>query len=224
METLPLLVKEVRAKIQEQITRREFVVKIVTSQIHIEELKNKGKKGSGKLKKVILNDFPYTDDSGRCWSWKIDLERHIPGLSTSNKTVDVALAIMRKKRLEVYLIELKSELDDHELTDILGKFQDSISRFYFLLLLNDSNDHKNFPNNLRIQFKGVVFYNGKGDAHQTEKIHQIFKNKTQSGKLECETLLGKDKIPVTFCSKNFDKTTGLIEISFNDIVNKLKQT
>lgn len=144
METLPLLVKEIRAKIQKQLTYRSFVVKITTDKIQIEELKNKGK-GAGKLKKVILNDFPYTDNEGKGWSWKIDLERNIPGLSTSNKTVDVALAILQQKRLEVYLVELKSEINDHELTDILGKFQDSISRFYFLLLLNDSHDHKNFP-------------------------------------------------------------------------------
>jgi hypothetical protein len=222
METLPLLVKEIRAKIQEQLTRRAFVVTITTDKIQIEELKNKGK-GAGKLKKVILNNFPYTDEFPRGWSWKIELEKNVPGLSTSNKTVDVALAILRKKRLDVYLVELKSEINDHELTDILGKFQDSISRFYFLLLLNDSHDHKNFPPNLRIQFKGVIFYNGKGEAHKNERIHQIFKNKTQAGKLECETILGKDKIPIKFCSKNFDKTTGLLEINFNDILTELKQ-
>jgi hypothetical protein len=123
METLPLLVKEIRAKIQEQLTRRAFVVTITTDKIQIEELKNKGK-GAGKLKKVILNNFPYTDEFPRGWSWKIELEKNVPGLSTSNKTVDVALAILRKKRLDVYLVELKSEINDHELTDILGKFQD----------------------------------------------------------------------------------------------------
>jgi len=222
METLPLLVKQIRVQIQQQLTRRAFVVKITTDKIQIEELKNKGK-GAGKLKKVIVNDFPYTDDSGRSWSWKINLEKNVPGLSTANKTVDVALAILRKNRLDVYLVELKSEIDDHELTDILGKFQDSISRFYFLLLLNDSSDHKNFPPNLRIQFKGIVFYNGKGEAHQNERIHQIFNHETQAGKLECETLLGKDKIPIKFVANNFDKTTGLIEISFKDILTALKQ-
>jgi hypothetical protein len=64
METMPLLVKEIRAKIQEQLTRRAFVIKITTDKIQIEEPKNKGK-GAGKLKKVILNDFPYTDESGK---------------------------------------------------------------------------------------------------------------------------------------------------------------
>jgi len=155
MELQPRLVKTIRAKLQERLTRGYFVVKITTDTIEIEEPKNREKQG--KLQKVIINDFPCTDDE--YWSWRINLEKKILGLSTSDKTVDIALAILQiqKQRLDVYLIELKSRIDDHELNSILEQFQGSISRFYFLLSLNENNDHKNFPK-LKIQFKGIVFY------------------------------------------------------------------
>lgn len=221
-----LFVTNIRQKLQKELKENGFVLEITTDTVEIEELKNRGK--PGKLQKVIINDFPYTDDD--YWSWRINLEHKILGLATADKTVDIALAILQKQkqRLDVYLIELKSQIDDQELNSILQQFQGSISRFYFLLLFNDRFDHKNFPK-LKIQFKGIVFYNGKqkladNNPNKDDSIHRIFKDKKQeqAGKIECDTILGRDKIPIKFFCQNFDKQEGIIEMSFNEIIEKIR--
>jgi hypothetical protein len=215
-----MLVKDIRAKLQNTLKRQHFVVEITTDTIEIEEPKNFGKKGA--LEKVIINNFPYNDYQR---NWRINLEKEILGLSSSENKTEVALALLQKNYLNVYLIELKSRIDDKQLEKIITKFRDSISRFYFLLSLNDSNDHKPFPE-LNIRFKSIIFYNGneKLDANYpykngNDRIRQIFKdkNKKQTGIMECETVLGPYKIPVQFFSKGFDKGSGYLNINFNDI-------
>jgi hypothetical protein len=172
---------------------------------------------------VRIKAIPYEE----YFIWRVNLEHEVQGLSRiENRTVEIALALIKKRKkdfLNVYLIELKSRIDDKYLADILKKLSDSISRFYFLLSLNDSNDHKQFSN-LQIRFIGIVFYNGKEKLdkkhpNKADKIHLIFNDKSQGqkGLVECETLLGKHKIPIKFCAKNFEKESSSIEISFSEI-------
>ncbi len=221
-EPSPLTIKFVRDNLLNKLTKHRFVIKIVEATVEIEELKNAGgKKKEGTLQKVVINNFPCTDYNNYR-SWRINLENEVTGLSTSNRTVEAALAILnlREKCLNVYLIELKSTINDKVLDAVYKKILASISRFYFLLLLNDHNQFRDYT----IQFKGVVFYNGGKNLDATytyrnggDKILQIFKNSGQAGTMKCQTVLGEHQIPVKFFSNNFDKKKGSIEISFDEI-------
>lgn len=215
-----MLVKDIRKELPKKLGSSpcHFVKPMVSEMTEIEESKNRG--DAGTLQKVIIYDIPINDDSYKIW--RINLENEVQGLSSSNRTGETALAVVKvgkKTYLDVYLIELKSQIKDkrHDLRNILKKFGDSISRFYFLLSLNDNDDHKAFPN-LEIRFIGLVFYNGKAQLEpnypdQNDEIHKIFKNNQQTGMLLCETILDRQKIPVKFI-KNFDEQTGSIKISF----------
>jgi hypothetical protein len=215
-----MLVKNIRKELQKKLGTSpcHFVTPIVSEMTEIEESKNRG--DAGTLQKVIIYDIPINDDSYKIW--RINLENEVQGLSSSNRTGETALAVVKvgkKAYLDVYLIELKSQIKDkrHDLRNILKKFGDSISRFYFLLSLNENDDHKAFPN-LEIRFNGLVFYNGKAQLEsnypdKNDEIHQIFKNDQQTGMLLCETILDRQKIPIKFI-KNFDEQTGSIKISF----------
>jgi hypothetical protein len=193
-----MYVKEIRQKLQRKLADElhKFVVKIETDEIEIIEEKNRS---AGQLQKVTIKGIPCDEYT----IWRINLEHEVQGLSRiENRTVEIALAFIEKRKtdfLTVNLIELKSRIDDKYLAEIIKKLGDSISRFYFLLSLNDSNDHKAFPN-LQIRFMGVVFYNGKEKLDKNhpsseDKIHKNFKDKSQGQKslLECGTLLGKYK-------------------------------
>lgn len=150
----------------------------------------------------------------------------------AGRTVDLILSLIDDNCLQVYLIELKSRIDDRYLDDIIKKFEESISRFYFLLLLNESSSHKQFSD-LKISFKGVVFYNGKQkcsdkeklnpstfEERQIQRIHQIFKDEQnqRKGVLKCQSILTKQLIPIQFYAKGFEN--GEIRVKFADIAMK----
>ncbi len=190
----------------------EFVVKVDGDEIEIIESKNQGKNRKGTLGRVIIHGIPALD-----FIWQINVEKNVSGLSPieGSKTVDSVLALIDNGILQVYLIELKSKINDSNLLTTVEKLEDSINRFYFLLLLND---HKQFQN-LTVSFKGVIFYNGEeASFDEDDKIHRIFKDKQnqQTGSLECTTILEDGKnIPIQFYAKGFKD--GEIRVSFDEI-------
>ncbi|KHD05751.1 hypothetical protein PN36_18970 [Candidatus Thiomargarita nelsonii] len=223
-----MLVSQIRYELQKELGKKPdaFVVEITTDRIEIVERKNVGKRKSGVLKKVIINNIPC--DNSAYHIWRINLENKVQGFSPlgeGNKTVDIALAFVKgkkiKKFLNVFLIELKSEIKDILLEETLKKFEDSISRFYFLLSINDHDSYEEFKG-LKIRFAGIVFYNGRGSATQDDRIHAVFNKTAQKGLLECQTLLGKLKIPLKFF-KNFESQTGTIQIRFEEMEKEINQ-
>lgn len=140
-----------------------------------------------------------------------------------SKTVDSVLALVDKDKwiLRVYLIELKSQINDRILLTTVEKLEDSINRFYFLLLLNDHKDfpHKDLPKDLKVSFKGVVFYNGEEELKEDcpdkdDQIHKIFKDK--AGSLACNTILEDgENIPIQFYAQGFKD--GEIRVEFTKI-------
>jgi hypothetical protein len=107
--------------------------------------------------------------------WRINLEKEIKGISTANKTGEIALAILKDKYLNVYIIELKSTIKDKTLKEIQGKIEDSISRFYFLLSLNSDKDHERFKN-LKIRFIALIFSQPPKDKNITSTTDSNFEN------------------------------------------------
>jgi hypothetical protein len=77
--------------------------------------------------------------------------------------------------LNVYIIELKSTIRDKALREIRGKIEDSISRFYFLLSLNNDTEHEKFKD-LKIRFIALIF-------SQPPKEKNISSDKTANVKL-----------------------------------------
>lgn len=229
MEMKDLRLKDLRQPLLEKLGQYEFVVKIDDDEIEITESERKHEqdKAGTLTKKVIIHSIPFHEHI-----WRINVEKKVPGLSVAGRTVDLILSLVDDNCLRVYLIELKSRIDDEQLADIIKKLQESISRFYFLLLLNDSNSHKQFPD-LKISFKGVIFYNGNQkfsdkekpspstfEGQQIQRIHQIFKDEQnqRKGVLKCESILTRQSIPIQFYAKGFKD--GEIRVSFADIAMK----
>lgn len=80
--------------------------------IEIEE-RNK----TAKLKQVKITKLDYTNEKFKVEKiWRVNLEKQIPGISTTGKTTEVALLVLQKHlesnsyRLNIILIELKSSL------------------------------------------------------------------------------------------------------------------
>lgn len=229
MEMKDLHLKDLRQPLLEKLGQYEFVVKIDDDEIEIieSERKHEQDKAGTLTKKVIIHSIPSPEHI-----WRINVEKKVPGLSVAGRTVDLILSLIDDNCLQVYLIELKSRIDDRYLDDIIKKFEESISRFYFLLLLNESSSHKQFSD-LKISFKGVVFYNGKQkcsakenlspstfEERQIQRIHQIFKDEQnqRKGVLKCQSILTKQLIPIQFYAKGFEN--GEIRVKFADIAMK----
>lgn len=222
-----MLVKEIRSRLQTQLDIDHLVEKIEDREIDIEE---HGKNAT--FKKLTITHLPY--ETSRIW--RINLEKEIKGLSTANKTGEIALAILKEKFLNVYMIELKSTIKDRILKEIQGKIEDSISRFYFLLSLNSDKDNDRFKN-LKIRFIALIFSQRPKDknitsttapnfadiySHKFENIHKIFRE--GGGQLKCVTILDQDlRVPLKFFCEGFDKTTGSMKVSFNDLEREVKK-
>jgi hypothetical protein len=222
-----MLVKDIRSRLQTQLDINHLVEKIEGREIDIEE---HGKNAA--FKKLTITHLP--SETSRIW--RINLEKEIKGLSTANKTGEIALAILKNNFLNVYIIELKSTIKDHTLKQIQAKIEDSISRFYFLLSLNSDKDHERFKN-LKIRFIALIFSQPPKDknitsttdpnfakiyGHQFENIHKIFRER--GGQLKCVTILDQDlRVPLKFFCEGFDKTTGSMKISFNNIEKEVKK-
>ncbi|MBP0016452.1 MAG: hypothetical protein J7647_02710 [Cyanobacteria bacterium SBLK] len=170
----------IRQKFYKFLREQEIIIELcdfsngcndLNEPIEIEEKKNrnKNKKNTTKLQKVIIADRNCILDSQPDIEriWRIELEKEIKGLEgfkTEAKTTEIALLILKKRRtkegtrkytLYIILIELKTTLTIKEslesrsrkikdkagdLGSIANKFRCSMNRMYMLLTLND---HRN---------------------------------------------------------------------------------
>jgi len=208
------------------LKKEKFLHWVEKDSIRIEEIKNRGKKG--KLQELIIKDIPY--DKNGIDIWQFNLEKEVRGISPiANKTVETALACFEDGKLTVFLIEMKSSIREkgnkRTLVELKEKIEDSISRFYFLLLLflydpeilkEKGIDFDEFKKS-KTKFKGIVLYNNsKIDEHidKSEKIYKAFKGDKKP--IECEPVLGRQKIHLRF-HKNPNKNQESFEISFDKL-------
>lgn len=214
--------KEIRQNLLEKLGGKpiDFIKKIEESTIEVIETKNQSLPNT--LQKVIIKDIPHDQEAYIC-IWRINLEREISGLASISgaKTPEIALVVFKNSAegclLDVYLIELKSKLGDKELEKCSQKMKDSINRFYFLMVLLDKYQTEDFQN-AEVRFAGLIFYNGQ-DAVSSSRFSEMAKvlfSSNQIGKIEINSILQKDKIPIQFF-KNFDSTTQSITVSFQDL-------
>ncbi|OBQ30887.1 MAG: hypothetical protein AN483_02960 [Aphanizomenon flos-aquae MDT14a] len=210
-----------RDELHKALVKEEFIVEIPVTEDEIIEIKEKT--APVKLKKVFIQKLNYSDDKSKVEKiWKIDLEKDIPGISTSSGTPECAILVLQKYessyRLKILLIELKSSIDDEKLEKIRNKFSCAMSRIYMLLVLNNHlNLTKGYSEEeIYIDFKGILFYiknNLKGEYDR--EFHEIF-NHDSSGSLTCKTILNdQDKIKVKFFCWQDEKT-----ISLQDLLSK----
>ncbi|NES02274.1 MAG: hypothetical protein F6K22_05130 [Okeania sp. SIO2F4] len=128
------------------------------------------------LKLVKITELSYVDQKSKVEKiWRVNLEKQIPGISTSGKTTEVALLVLQKYlesdtyRLNIILIELKSSLQSRKtksgkilsssLEEIQEKFWDTMNRMYMLLTLNNhGNENRSYSHaSIHIDFKAGVF-------------------------------------------------------------------
>jgi hypothetical protein len=209
------------------LTRENFLHLVQEDSIKIEEAKNKG--SEGKLIEIIIKNIPYNKDSINIWQF--NLEKEVKGISpiANSRTVETALAYFNDSLLTVFLIEMKSSIQEknnkHSLSELIGKIEDSISRFYFLLLFflyspsilrEKGIDFDKFKNS-KTKFKGIVFYNKSKLEHidESERIYKVFKG--EESLIECEPVLGRQKIPLKFYQNTGDNKESF-EINFGELL------
>jgi len=219
-------ITEIRKKLQTRLKDKgvNFIKLICDDSIDIIETQNVG---TGKLEKVIITGLQNPKFK---YVWKIPLENKVKGFTTGDQTTEVALLIWPKDEntLYVYLIEMKTCLGNKRgleneyviLKDIIGKFSDTISRIYHLLLINDEKNCEG----LALCFIGVIFFNtNKIKDNDGTKIYQILKGKDKIGWMECQTFLEeKEKMPIIFY-ENPGPNTSTIEVDIENLLKKVEQ-
>lgn len=206
-------VRNLRDEFHQALLKQEFIVEIPIAEDEIIEITENS--SNAKLKRVCIQGLNYIDDKDKSTVeriWKINLEKPIPGISTSSKTTECAILVLQKYessyRLNILLIELKSSIDNKELEKISEKFSCAMSRVYMLLVLNNHlNPKKRYHEvEIYIDFKGILFYKTFSEKRKLEENNdsqflEIIKSDNKSGILTCETILKKqDKIKVKcFC-------------------------
>jgi len=172
-----------------------------------------------KLQQVTIQDLPTNIKI-----WQLDFEMDIIGFKPTGRTVEKVLVTLENNTLTFYMIELKSAIKHYPpqgrksvLNEILGKFQDSISRIFFLLTFDNHHDWNEFKN-FNIKFKGIVFYQKRMSPNTNEqtKIYEIINSDSKEGLVECEsTFLGIEKIQVQFFENPTNATA--FEVSFQNM-------
>ncbi|MEA5552508.1 hypothetical protein VB713_16320 [Anabaena cylindrica UHCC 0172] len=212
---VPLL----RDELHKALSQQEFIVEIPVADDEVIEITEDS--STAKLKKVCVHELNYCDEKSQVERiWKINLEKNIPGISTSSKTTECAILVLQKyessHRLNIILIELKSSIDNKELEKIEEKFSSAMSRVCMLLVLNNHLNLKQGYNEeeIYLDFKGILFYKTFSEKRKLEgdrnsQLYLILKNYNKSGILTCQTILtDQDKIKVQcFCHQDNDLET-----------------
>ncbi len=201
------------------IVPNQFITKVAEDSIIIEEEKNKG--DNNLLQKVIINNVPVNNIQ----IWLLDFEMQVKGFTPSSKTVEKVIVTLENNVLTFFMVELKNSIKHQlpnagkisTLNQINGKFDDSISRIFFLLTFNNHHDWINFKK-WKVKFKGIVFYNKQIQSGRNEKtrICEIITSNEKKGPVECNsTFLGTQKIKVKFIKNTEEKNE--LEIDFSDL-------
>ncbi|WP_016952222.1 hypothetical protein [Anabaena sp. PCC 7108] len=212
---IPLL----RDELHKALSKEEFIVEIPVTEDEIIEITEKN--ANAKLKKVSIQKLNYVDEKCQVKKiWKINLEKDIPGISTSSRTTECAILVLQKYessyRLNIILIELKSSIDNKELEKIEEKFSSAMSRVCMLLVLNNHLNPKQGYNEeeIYVDFKGILFYKifsekRKSEGENYSQLYSILHTSNKSGTLTCQTILREqDKIKVQcFCHQDNDLET-----------------
>ncbi|MFM2061546.1 MAG: hypothetical protein RLZZ507_1216 [Cyanobacteriota bacterium] len=210
-----------RDELHKALSQQEFIIEIPVSEN--ENLEITEKNTNAKLKKVRIQKLNYCDETSKVERiWKINLEKDIPGISTSSRTPECAILVLQKYessyRLNIILIELKSSIDNKALKNIEEKFSSAMSRIYMLLVLNN---HLNLKQGYKeeeiyVDFKGILFYKTfsekrKSEGENDSQLYSILYDPKKSGTLTFQTILREqDKIKVKcFCHQD----NGLEEIT-----------
>ncbi len=207
-----------RTELWNRIITTGFVEELTDDEVIIEEKKNENK--AGQLQAVHIIDVPISAKNPMSWFLNQLEDYSLQGFykQENARTVDAILVILEEKEkkgekktiLTVYLIELKSKIDEMQLADLPEKLGDSISRFLFLLSVDEKQQHENCKTT-EIKFEGIVFYNHKGvitkqaPKPDLNEIYATFHHKDQIGTTLCKTILGNEKIPLKFIMHNSDR-------------------
>ncbi|UXE60557.1 MAG: hypothetical protein KA717_34415 [Woronichinia naegeliana WA131] len=198
------------------------------------------------LKKVTINKNKTPEKYGIQNVWMVNLElmnnfnKNFPYFLLSGKTPEVALLILCRERngeihkLYVCLIEMKSNLKQDKrwscLGDVEKKFEDGMSKMYFLLTLNNHyNPLRGYENqNITVVFRGLVFYNRDDIVRPVQiqpdenergaKLLKILDEPKVSMKLTVTTVLEtEDKIEIKFF-KNTNENADEMEVRIQDLI------
>lgn len=181
------ILQELIKKITSSSSDKLFVETLVAPP-HI-EVEETGAKA--ELKKVRIENLPKQEEGNLFWL--IHLEKEIQGFNKVNgKTVEAALLHLKGTSLTAYFIELKS--NRIATYDLKEKIEDSISRLFFILLLQLWQKEPNFLE-WKVSYRYVLCFRSASDLDKkgrlsSPEIKEAIQNPGKTFSVEAETLLG----------------------------------
>lgn len=200
----------------------------------IQEKNNKT--GTTNLCEITIIDIPKSGDFYFFDRWDETATQILKnaGLKNTCKGVDGIIFYFDNSnlQLDVYLIEMKTTLDDKKIQECVEKFEQTINRLSLFVPIIIYNKNIN-PKNYKIRFKSIIFFNNKGsvksisDLSPTElsftdiykAYHNIKQNSLGKGTVMIRlnkslfTLQEYEKIDVRFIC--YEKNSSIIESSSN---------
>jgi hypothetical protein len=215
--------KDNRLKIQKSFIDRNFLIPLTKNDLPVIIEEHKAK-GHGKLRKVVIENIPVTDDIRPIsYLLELEMEGELFSCPPGYKIVEKAILLFCRNSLYIVLLEMKSSLNPAAIRQVEEKIKDSIGRIllfltHYILDVPAFNDYK-------INFFTLVLYNAD---HLTRELQlnsdpslysldliKIFEGK-QSSCFVTEPLGGSYKVEVIF-KKNAG--TEDFEIDLNDVFN-----
>jgi len=208
---------ELRKKVQSNFKSLSLIKENLDNFIEVYEAST-----NASLKKVTIKNAPIDN----CWIFNNESGEKV--FISNGKKVENTIIYLDKenKKLYLFMIELKSTLDEENLIHCRDKFQDTLSHISVYLLLNSHN--KNFED-IEISPLGIICYNkeiisSSNIQNQNEYVlindfQEYIQNSLNNFLITMETLaLGRQVIPVISFENN--TTNDNFSIDFNEIINR----
>lgn len=135
--------------------------------------------GKPTLQEVLITNIPFNSEDGEFvsiidkWDQTATNSLKEANLKNEQSGVDGVIFHYHQETLFVYLIELKSTLDDDKLKDCVKKFELTISRLsLFVPVLVMGQSKKIDFENIKIEFKAIIFFVNRGTVMSKEDVSQ----------------------------------------------------
>lgn len=181
---------------------------------HFQELKD-----SSLLKEVCLIDIALDEESIFCfldkWDESATNDLQKAGLKNTNASVDGIIFYYNQtqKELSIYLIELKSTLDDKKIEHCMEKFEQTISRLSVFVPIISYVNNINFEE-VRVKFKAVICFSNRGNVSQVIDVPENLTDIYRAYHNKRIDYFGKGSVRVKKTLFTFDNEGEKIDVRF----------
>lgn len=129
---------------------------------------------SATLREVCITETPFDNPDQIIifldkWEQGQTTRLRKAGLENTNSSVDGIIFHYIENKLSVYLIEMKSTLDDEKIRHCKEKFEQTISKLSLFIPIIVNGNNINLETT-KINFKGVVFFSNRGAVSNADEV------------------------------------------------------